>query len=237
MLEYVHFYNGKSILNDEEYKSELEINSSLSKALGEIADTGFYYPFTAKYVLKEKENAQVTSKIIKGHCHGHSFEEVVCALYNSPESFNISQEEEKFYSKQELEYFRRVQKYLLFIGMKDLETLETPVTRYRNKMHSKYENALIFSFDDFTLNKVLNGERNFRVIDWYQRFKEPKTFKPKEYQALIVDKKDNFRMFIEFTHEEVKPYKDIKKLYRNTNLKDDDKLIVVYFKILEIFSY
>ena len=60
MLEYVHFYNGKSILNDEEYKSELEINSSLSKALGEIADTGFYYPFTAKYVLKEKENAQVT---------------------------------------------------------------------------------------------------------------------------------------------------------------------------------
>ena len=44
-------------------------------------------------------------------------------------------------------------------------------------------------------------------------------------------------MFIEFTHEEVKPYKDIKKLYRNTNLKDGDKVIVVYFKILEIFSY
>ena len=234
-FEYVYFYNGKSILNDKAAKNELEINSSLSEALGEIAFTGFYYSFTARCVIKMKEKGKIIQKSVVGHDHAHSIEGVVKALYNSPESFNISKEEEKYYSKQELEYLRRVQKYLLFIGMKDLKEIKAPVSRYRNKIHSKYENVFIYRLNDFALNKVLEGKRNFRVTDWYPEYKGPRIYKTKEYRALIVDKDDNFKMYVEFTNEEVKFYKDIKDVCKDNTLKDDDKLIVKYFKILEIF--
>jgi len=236
-LEYVYFYNGKSIFNSKEAKNELEINSSLTEALGEIAFTGFYYPFTDKHMICRRENKKLIWKSVIEHSHAHSFEEVVRVLYRSPESFNIAKDEEQFYSKQELEYLRRVQKYLLFIGMKDLETRKEPVSRYRNKIHSKYENACIYKYNDETINNILNGKRDFRAIDWYPEYRRNnKTYQPKEYQALIVDKDDNFKMFVEFTHEEIKYYKDVKSVYKRNDLKDDDKLIINHFKILEIFN-
>lgn len=43
-------------------------------------------------------------------------------------------------------------------------------------------------------------------------------------------------MLIEFTYEEVKFYKDIKDVYKRDYLKDNDKVIVNHFKILEIFN-
>ena len=44
-------------------------------------------------------------------------------------------------------------------------------------------------------------------------------------------------MFIEFTSEEIKLYKDIKNLCDdNNNFKDEDKVIVRYFKIIELFE-
>lgn len=233
-LEYVYFYNGKSYLDSEE-KSNLEVNSRLSKALGDIAFTGFYYSFTDRHITSWKENNKYIKKSVVGHNHAHSFEEVVSALYDSPESFRIAKDEEQYYSKQELAYLRRVQKYLLFIGMKDLETTKSPVSRFRNKIHSKYENALIYRFNDEVLHKIMSGERDFRVIPWYPEHK-CKTYKPKEYQALIVDKEDNFKMFVEFTYEEVKLYKNIKNVYKRDDLKDNDKVIVNHFKILEIFN-
>ncbi len=235
--EYVYFYNGKSILNATESKNQLEVHSKLSTALGEIAFTGFYYPFTDRHVIQQKDKiGKMVKKFIVGHNHAHSFEEVVASLYNSPESFHISKEEEPFYSQQELEYLRRIQKYLVFIGMKDI-TVENPSkNRYHNKIHSKYETALIYKFSDFTLDKIRKGEKDFREVKWFPKY-SPKIYKPKEYQALIVDKKDNFRMFIEFTHEEIKLYKDIKNLCdNNNNFKDEDKVIVRHFKIIELFE-
>lgn len=234
-MEYVYFYNGKSIFNREEFKDSLEVHSNLSDALGEIAYTGFYYSFTSKHVTGKRENGKIVEEIVVGHDHVHSFEEVVSSLYNSPESFSISKDEEQFYSKQELEYLRRVQKYLLFIGMKDLETWKAPVSRYRNKIHSKYESAYIYTFSDKTLELIMSGKRDFRVIDWYPEFRGCKKYKPKQYQALIVDKEDNFKLFIEFTYEEVKYFKDIKNLCNSDDLKDDDKVILIHFKILETF--
>lgn len=236
-LEYVYFYNGKSIINSKESKNELEVNSSLSKALGDIAFTGFYYSFTYKHIMAWKENNKYIKKLVVGHSHAHSFEEVVSALYSSPESFNIVKDEEQYYSKQELEYLRRVQKYLLFIGMKDLESIKTPVSRYRNKIHTKYENACIYRYNDEVLKYIKEGKRDFRAIDWYPEYsRNNKKYKSKEYQALIVDEDDNFKMFVEFTYEEVKYYKDIKHVYKRDDLKDEDKLIVIHFKVLEMFN-
>lgn len=234
-LEYVYFYNGKSILNMENFHDELEVNTSLANALGEIAYTGFYFPFTTKNVIRVRENGKVINKVKIGHDHAHTFDSVVESLYDAPETFSISKEDRQFYSKQELDFLRRVQKYLLFIGMKDLETTRIPASRYRNKIHARYENALIYKFSDFTLNKIMNGEGCFRVIKWYPEYYAPRVYKPREYQALIVDKEDNFKLFVEFTYEEIKTYKEIKNVYKNENLKDDDKLIISNFKILEIF--
>lgn len=235
-LEYVHFHNGKSVINGEIVKNELNVNSRLSEALGEIAFTGFYYPFTDKHFVGWRENGKYIHKLVVEHSHAHSFEEVVEALYGSPESFNIAKDEESFYSKQELKYLKRVQKYLLFIGMKDLEERKTPVSRYRNKVHSKYEKSFLYEFDDENIEKILNGKIDFRVINWYPEYSGPEKYKPKEYQALIVDQENNFKMFVEFTHEEVKFYKDIKNVYKRNDLKDNDKLIIKHFKILEIFN-
>ena len=229
--EYVYFYN----YNSPESKSRLEVNGSLAKALGDIACTDFYYPFTSKQIHMWIENGKRISKVVVGHNHAHSIDEVVKALYDSPESFSISKEEEKYYSKQELEYIRRVQKYLLFIGVKDVETVKAPVSRYRNKKQSKYENALIKTFSDDLINGILEGKRNYSVTNWYPEYMGDEKYKPHEFQALIVDKEDNFKLFIEFTEREMKFYKDVKKICKNDKLKDDDKVILYYFKVLEIF--
>lgn len=235
-LEYVYFYNGKSIYNSKKAKGELEVYPNLMEALSDIAFTGFYYPFTGKHMVTWRENGKLVQKAVVEHDHAHSFEEVVKALYTSPESFYIASDEEQYYSKQELIYLRRVQKYLLLIGMKDLEVGEVSNSRFQNKIHAKYENVFIYRFSDDALKDILNGKRNFRVINWYPQYVGDKTFKPKEYQALITDQEDNFKMFVEFTHEEVKHYRDIKNLYKNNDLKDDDLVILCHFKILESFS-
>ncbi len=236
--EYFYFYNGKSIMNPEKEKNQLEVFSKLSDALGEIAQTEFYYPFTACHLMQWKdENKKIIKKMVVGHTHKHSFEEIVASLYNSPESFSISKEEEVFYSQQELKFLRRIQKYLVFIGMKDLKVDNSSENRYCNEIHSKYENALIYQFSDFSLDKIMNGEKDFRLIKWYPEHNGPKIYMPQEYQALIVDKDDNFKMFIEFTNEKIKLYKDVKKLcVDNNSLKDNDKVIVIHFKILELFE-
>lgn len=233
-LEYVYFNNGKPI-NFEEAKGQLKVSSSLVEALGEIVCTGFCYPFTSKPIYIWEENSKTVRKEIVRQDYAHSFEEVVKVLYDSPESFSISKDEEKFYSIQELEYLRRVQKYLLFIGMKDLETRKASVSRYRNKIHSKYENALIYTFNDQAIKDIIEGKRNFKVDIWYPDYSKDEEYKPKEYRALIVDKEDNFKMFVEFTKREVKKYKDISSVCNIKKLKDDDKVVVTYFKILEKF--
>ncbi len=226
--EYIYFYNDKSLTNNN---SKLEINQNLTDALGDIAFTGLYYPYTSKCVKYENNTQEECIE----HNHAHSFEDVVNDLYFYPESFKISKKEEIYYSEQELEYLKRVQKYLLFIGLKDISTIEISQSRYQNKIHQKYENAFIYKFNDFTLKKIMNGKRDFRLVEYYKGFKS-KIYKPNEYQALIVDKNNNFKLFVEFTYDEVKKYKDIKKLSNSKELKDNDKVIICHFKILETFK-
>lgn len=123
-LEYVYFDNK----TDEESLS-LQINTNLSKALEDICHVGLYYSFSTR---------DLESKDVNYHNHAHSFEEVIRALYNFPESFNIAQDEEQFYSKQELDYLKKLQSYLLLIGLKDIEHFDIPFERYQNKNHSKH---------------------------------------------------------------------------------------------------
>ena len=227
-LEYVNIGNSKTLYNFDNINNKIKIYTNLTDALENIADIGFYYSFTAKYQTITKDGV----KFFVGHTHTHSFENVVGALYQSPESFYISSDEEEFYSKQELKYLKKLQKYLLFIGLKDIENNKIPVSRYRNKLHEKYKNAYITSINDEILNNILNCKINFMIYKLNDFYKE-RTFKKGEYQRLITDNDFNFKLFIEYTHDEVKLFKDIKDLYPMNNFNDSDKVIVEYFNIIE----
>lgn len=234
-IEYVYYSDRKYINDSEKSEKHLEVHDTLTTAFEDIAYVGFYYSFTTKIIMTMKENRKITTKVEVGHSHAHSFDEVVRALYDAPESFSISKEEEEFYSKQELKYLRRLQKYLLFIGMKDLETRKAPVSRYRNKLYSKYANVWIKVFDDESLKNIMNNKINFKVKKLNNENVKEEKYKSREYQALIVDKEDNFKMFVEFTKREVKTYKDIKDVCKIEGLQDNDKVLIEYFKILEKF--
>lgn len=227
-LEYVNIGNRKNIYNFDNIDNKVKVYSNLTNALEDLVDISFYYPFYAKYQDLTKNG----NKFVVGNTHTHSFENVVQSLYESPESFYISSEDEQFYSKQELKYLKKLQKYLLFIGLKDVETNKVPISRYRNKLHEKYKNAYIISLNSELLNDILNGKINFIVYKWYSDYKENKYGK-NEYQCLITDKEYNFKLFIEYTYTEIKLYKDIKYLYHMDNINDTNKIIVKYFHIIE----
>lgn len=205
------------------------------EALENIASTEMYYPFTCRNYIYIKEKGKIIQKTEVGHNHAHSFESVVSHLYDSPESFSISKEEEEYYSKQELQYLRRIQKYLLFIEMKDLDIENNTIQRYRNKREKRYLHQYIYSYSKETIQEFTTGNRNFTVRKWYRECPKYREYAPKEYRVLMVDSEDNFRLYVEFTHREVKRYKEIKDKFRDNTFKDNDKIIVTYFKILEEF--
>ena len=225
-LEYV--YNTK-VKENNTIKDSLKIDSSLTAALSDIALTGLYYPFIAKVVTKRLENNQVITETVIESTHAHSFEEVVKHLYESPQYFKISKEDQIYYSKQELEYLRKVQNYLLLIKIEDSKQLN----RYQNKLHTKYSNSFIYSLNDNILNKILTNQINYLATKCPLNYEI--NLKNKQ-QALITDKLDNFKLFIEFTSEEIKLYREIKSNYLINNLNDTDKVLIKYFKILEKFN-
>ena len=150
-------------------------------------------------------------------------------------SFKISKEEEQLYSKQELDYLNKVQKYLLFLGLDDIETNKVPISRYRNKKYRKYKNAFIYKFSNSLINEIIDGKIDYYISECNCDNYESKDYKPSEYQALIVNEEGDFKLFIEFNKIEVKEFKEIKDKYIDINYKDDDKVFVRYFKLLERF--
>lgn len=226
-FEYVFYTNEK--------ENNLKVNNYLIDALCYICNTGFYYSFTNKHIVSYVEDGKTLFKSVVGHNHAHSFEEVVRSLYYSPRSFKISKEEEQFYSKQELDYLNKVQKYLLFIGLDDIETNKVSISRYRNKKYRKYQNAFIYKFSNSLIKEIIDGKIDYYISECNCDNYESKDYKPSEYQALIVNEEGDFKLFIEFNKIEVKEFKEIKDKYIDSNYKDDDKVFVRYFKLLERF--
>lgn len=225
-FEYVYYFN--SFFNNDSGKFP-NVKCMLTDALADIAFTELYYSFNCKIIAYTKDSV----KIIYGHRHAHSFEEVVSHLYNFPESFSIPKEDEKFYSEQELHYLRKVQKYLLFIGLKDIsETKKIPVSRYRNKNQEKYGNLRIYRVNNSILKQMLAKKLNFMVFKWFSDYSKNFFI---DNKVLIADGEDNIKLLIKFTKEETKLYKEIKNIYPKKDFKDDDKVIIAHFKILKEF--
>jgi len=242
ILEYVRYdseldYLNKS-LKDIGFDKRLHVDNNIVIALGNLANASFYYPYTCGYITYVNENSKIDDfKVTVSQNHAHYFDEVVRDLYNFPESFTILKEEECYYSAQQLNYLRRVQKYLLFLGVKDLDSRKPGVKRYRNAKQRKYGTANVLSYEDKTIEDFLSGKRNFIVIIPHdiEIYDDYEDYSNQNRKELIADKEDNIKMFIEYTHGEIKQYSDIKMFYTNNSLKDSDKIFIMFFKTLEIF--
>lgn len=92
---------------------------NLFYSIGEIARTGVTYHYKAKLYGREFPTQEIKYRLMVNHCH--SFEEVVRALYDYPETFFIPDEFLDEYSKQELSYLKEIKNYLLLIGLKDIK--------------------------------------------------------------------------------------------------------------------
>lgn len=228
-LEYVYF--------DDD---NLRVNYSLYESLGDIALTGLYYSFTSGHMtgnLKDGFRYEV------GHCHAHSFEEVVHWLYDYPESFSISKDEEEFYSKQELDYLKNVKEYLLFIGLKDCKGEKRSKSRFKNKKQEKYKHYGITNVTDDLAEKILSGKRDYMVThtEYPEYYPDIKEYNKNEYVSFARNKEGKIIALLEYAKELKKTYREFKKefdetindYYTNKELKNNDWVIIRYFKILK----
>lgn len=231
-LEFVHHEDR----DDTEEWRNYNISDCLFESLSNIAFTGLYYSFDCGSY--HEIDGEFVKKV--GHNHAHSFEEVVQCLYDYPETFSISKDEEEYYSKQELKYLRRVQKYLLFIGLKDVEAPEYDeegnyifdYSRYSNELQEKYKNCRIITCKESTINDIDSGDKKYFIFPTSY----PEVYKDEDKMndnALIVDEEDNFKFYIKYTHYKKCFYKDIIDVYKNDDLKLEDVIILEYFDVIE----
>ncbi|MEF2663922.1 MAG: hypothetical protein U0M92_06405 [Bacilli bacterium] len=95
------------------------VEPSLVYFIGEVARTGVTYHYKAKLYGREFPTQTIKHRLMVNHCH--SFEEVVKALYDYPETFSVPNEFLDEYSKQELDYLKKAKKYLQLIELKDIK--------------------------------------------------------------------------------------------------------------------
>lgn len=220
--EYVYFDN-----------DNLQVYDELSYALEDITLVSLYYPFIDKHFMSYKKGRKRVYNVVVGHNHAHSFEEVLIALYYSPESFKIEKKDYSYYSEQELEYLKRVQNYLLLIGLKDLGNNKINNNRFRNKLHKKYNECRLIKMNSRNINKLIQGKIDFKVDKYYKGYSID-DFKP--HKALIIDEKDNYRLYVDIIGTKTKKAKEIKGYHYNDKPKDNAKVIVYYINVLEILN-
>lgn len=226
-FEYV-YYDPNIILSPkhDSINNKIMVRSSLINALEDICITSFYYSYNCKLITWKDGIASIEI----GHTHAHSFEEVVHDLYYFPESFSISKEEEKYFSEQELSYLRKVQNYLLLIGLKDSDDSRPKVSRYRNKLHKKYSNIPKYKLPSHIIKGLLAGKINFVVDKFYKN-----EYLNKNCSALICNENYEFKLYIKIYNQEIKKYKEIKNIWLDNKFDDNDMLVISYFEVLKHF--
>ena len=128
----------------------------------------------------------------------------------------------------------------MFIGLKDLgiPTYDEEgyyiwdYSRYNNELQDKYKNCRIITCKEETINSIRNGEKKYFVF----ATSYPKLYKDEDIkndEALIVDEQDNFKFYIKYNYYKKCMYKDIKDGYENSDLKQDDIVILEYFDVIE----
>lgn len=214
-LEYVYKTRDYDLEN-KKHDEYVQVSDTLEYALDDIAGESLYFPYNTK--LSE-------DKI--GHSHAHSFEEVINEMYNFPESFSIDDEDQEYYSKQELRYLFRVQNYLLSIGLKDNDKNKD---RYFNEIRETHIGEFFHTVSDVALAAIESGSVNYIVRKYRKEF--PRTLDYLVGKRLVLRNLDGVLKYqIEFTGLELKPYKEVKDLFK-LDVLDDDLVEIQYFNII-----
>lgn len=186
-LPYPFFDNKRDTFEWVKYMNKHYIvEPNLLYAIGDIARVGvtYHYKINVSELVKDKEFK--FSPTIK-HCH--SFDEVIYALYDYPESFIIPDEFLYEYSNQELGYLKQTRSYLHLIGLKDIKCsneinkLDMEFDHIYAKKHKNIKDKLFLKNYDKKLKK-LKYENNLK------RYSNTKALEYQSYCLMNVDKKE-----------------------------------------------
>ncbi|MCI9279224.1 MAG: hypothetical protein HFJ02_00295 [Bacilli bacterium] len=180
--------------NDDFY----DRNSSLFEVLGNAASSGVTYHYEANILSRTRESVWECNVEIS---HGHSFEDIVEALYSYPNSFHIPDEFKREYSEQELAYLNKVQKYLNFIGVRENPYLEETNTIYQTfleleKKKKTLKNRILYYKNLKAERKLMFREKiecaeNQKAKE-YADYRYYKSQEPKEIESFLNGQKQEF---------------------------------------------
>ena len=161
------------------------VEPNLLYAIGDIARAGVTYHYKANAFEFVKDKKFKCSPMIN-HCH--SFDEVIQALYDYPESFIIPDEFLYEYSNQELRYLKQTRSYLHLIGLKDIKRskeinkLDMEFDRIYAKKHKNIKDKLHLKNYDRKLKKI-------KYEDNLKRYSNSKVLEYQSYCFMNIDKK------------------------------------------------
>ena len=230
------FYNKKqesyewvNYMNFIDNTSGYDNNIYLLDAISNICRIGLTYHYNIENNKKDKDYPN----------HSHDFDSVLKDLYFYPESFNIPDEFKNNYSRQELNYINELQKYLLFIELKDFKNSKEYylIEEKCKKLLAKDKINLIDKVKIAYLNKkgqkinyqdMLNRCHNKKYAK-YQDYGEL-TF-PKEKIENITENGQNFLIYYSpFFKNEDDMYSTIGHKYL---LKDENYNILASIEIID----
>lgn len=196
------------------------VYSELVDALNDSMLTELYYSFN----IHHECHCDETKCHCEGHechcedqeCHGHEhsdhqhehdFESVVNALYHYPESFYLTKEDEQWYSKQELDFLKRTQKYLLYIGRKDTEYITKELCE-NEQARNLLTDACYRILDKKTINNIINGKQH-EIINTIQK---DWSYEPNNYKMVLMDKDYNLYATITLKARNKVSFKEFAKM-------------------------
>ncbi len=203
-------------------------NKYLIDAIETICKVGITYNYNI--------NNNCNNKNYQSHCH--NFDSVLKELYFYPESFNIPDEFKEDYSKQELNFIEEIQKYLLFIKLKDFQyskeykLIEEKVTKIFSQEKINLIDKIKIAYLNIKSQKILYKNKLARCHNERQA-------KYQNYDHLILSKEkikniiNNHQKFLIRYSPYFKNTKTFSSIGKKYLLKDENYNILASIEIME----
>lgn len=175
-------------------------NGSIQDALSDIGKNGIIYHYKLNSYNYDKQ--KYTTDI----SHGHTFNDVINALYDYPESFEIPNEYINEYSNQELKYIKSLKEYFKLINLKDIkynkdiEELDNKRSKIYNKKHKSLKDYIFINhtyskcWNKLNEKDKLNRYNNQKALEFYS-YHQICTKTDKVAEAIINGKKD-YKLYV-----------------------------------------
>ena len=174
-LKYI-FYN--------KLTKKIKVDDNLYQILGNIIENKVCYHYEINSGVFY--NDLYTNKI---HLQrANEFIKVIEDLYDYPESFLILEKYQKEYSKQELSYLKRLQNYLLFIGLKD-KTISKEEKEIKAREIELINKKKLKFKERIEIVKLKRKEKKIHKKEKLRRYKSTNALKYSDYHHICLDNK------------------------------------------------